>query len=83
MKLKNIIDNYVECNTFQIKIINKKIKIYYYSKIEGFSSTQIEVLNDNNIVKIKGKNLVIETMFKEYIVISGNIKSIELGYEYE
>lgn len=83
MKIKDVINNYIECNNFEIKIINKKVKIYYYSKIEDFSSSMIKIMDNDNFIKIKGDNLVIETMFKEYIVISGKIKSIELGYKYE
>lgn len=79
MKLKKVINDYVECNTFEIKIINKKVKIYYYDNIESFTSSVIVVSKDNDIFKIKGKSLVIETMFEEYMVISGKITAIELG----
>lgn len=79
MKLRKIIDNYVECNTFEIKIIDGKVKIYYYDKIDKFSSSRIVILKDNKRTIINGKKLVIETMFEEFIVISGLISSIELG----
>lgn len=83
MKLKKVINDYVECNTFEIKIINRKVKIYYYDNIESFTSSVIVVSKDNDIFKIKGKSLVIETMFEEYMVISGKITAIELGYKDE
>lgn len=83
MKLKKIIDDYVECNNFEIKIIDRKVKIYYYDNIERFTSNLIEVSSKNDRFIIKGMNLVIETMFKEYMVISGDIKIIELGYHDE
>jgi len=83
MNIKKIIDNYVECNNFEIKIINKKVKVYYYENIESFTSNTIVITSGSDIVKINGKNLVIETMFKEYVVISGNIKSVELGSKHE
>lgn len=83
LKLKKIIDDYVECNNFEIKIIDKKVKIYYYDNIERFTSNLIEVSNKNDRFIIRGKNLVIETMFVEYMVISGDIKMIELGYHNE
>ena len=70
MKLKKIIDDYVECNN-------------YYDNIERFTSNLIEVSNKNDRFIIRGKNLVIETMFVEYMVISGDIKMIELGYHNE
>lgn len=80
MKIRKIIDDYVECNNFEIKIIDRKVKIYYYDNIERFTSNLIEVSSKNDRFIIKGINLVIETMFKEYMVISGDIKLIELGY---
>ena len=83
MKLKKIIDDYVECNNFEIKIIDRKVKIYYYDNIERFTSNLIEVSSKNDRFIIKGKSLVIETMFVEYMVISGDIKMIELGYHNE
>lgn len=83
MKLKKIIDDYVECNNFEIKIIDRKVKIYYYDNIERFTSNLIEVSSKNDRFIIKGKKLVIETMFVEYMVISGDIKMIELGYHNE
>ena len=33
MKIANIINDYVECNLFEIKIIDDRVKIYYYDKI--------------------------------------------------
>lgn len=83
MNIKKIIDNYVECNTFEIKIIGKKVKVYYYENIESFTSNAVVITSGDDIVKINGKNLVIETMFEEYVVISGNIKSLELGSKHE
>lgn len=79
LKLRKVIDNYIECNNFEIKIVDRKVKVYYYGNIESFTSSVIVISKDEDVVKIKGKNLVIETMFPEYVVISGNIKSLELG----
>lgn len=83
MNIKKMMNNYVECNTFEIKIINKKVKVYYYGNIESFTSSMIVISKDTELVKIKGKNLVIETMFEEYVIISGDIKTLELGSKNE
>lgn len=83
LNIKRIINEYVECDLFEIKIINNKIKIYYYDKIEHFSSNKITIIKDNNTYTIVGKNMVIETMFKEQIVISGKINNIILGINNE
>lgn len=80
MILKKIVDDFVECNNFEVKIKDRKVRIYYYDKIDSFTSNTIVVSKSEHIIKVKGKNLVIETMFPEYIVISGSIKQLELGY---
>ncbi len=77
MKLKEVIDTYTQCNKFEIQVIDKKVKIYYYDAIENFTSNMILIKNADAIIKIIGKNLVIETMFKEYVIISGKIFKIE------
>ena len=83
MNIKKIINDYVECNEFEIKIIKNKVKIYYYDKVEHFSNEKIIVLKNNDNYIIEGKNLVIETMFEEVLVICGNIKKITLGKKHE
>ncbi len=79
MKIANIINDYVECNLFEIKIIDDRVKIYYYDKIEHFSNSKIIVSKDDKNYKIEGKNLIIEKLFKEFLVIKGNINKISLG----
>ncbi len=83
VNIKKIINDYVECNEFEIKIIKNKVKIYYYDKVEHFSNEKIIVLKNNDNYIIEGKNLVIETMFEEILVICGNIKKITLGKKHE
>ncbi len=83
MRLNKVIDAFTECNNFEVKIKNKKVKIYYYNNIDSFTSNTIEVSKENEVIKVCGKKLVIETMFPEYVVISGDIKKIELGYKNE
>ena len=79
MKIANIINDYVECNLFEIKIIDDRVKIYYYDKIEHFSNSKIIVSKSDKNYKIEGKNLIIEKLFKEFLVIKGNINKISLG----
>ncbi len=83
VNIKRIINDYVECNEFEIRIIKGKVKVYYYDKISHFSNDVITIIKDNKKVMINGDKLVIETMFKEFVVISGVIKSISLENYYE
>lgn len=79
VNIRKIINDYVECNNFEIKFIGGKVKVYYHDRIEHFSSDAIIVSKDDKKYKIEGKNMVIETMFKEMLVISGNVNKITLG----
>lgn len=83
VNLKRIINDYVECNEFEIKIVKEKVKIYYYDKIEYFSSKKIIVLKDNFKYIVEGNNMIIETMFKEMIIITGDIYKIIVGKDNE
>ncbi len=83
VNIKRIINDYVECNEFEIKIIRGKVKVYYHDKIEHFSSDKIIVSKEGKRYAIEGKNMVIETMFEEMIVISGKINKITMGSKNE
>lgn len=83
MNIKRIINDYVECNEFEIKIIRDKVRVYYHDKIEHFSSDKIVVLKGNKRYVIEGKKMVIETMFEEMIVISGKINKITMDNKNE
>lgn len=78
VNIRRIINDYTECNLFEIKITDKKVKFYYHDKIEHFSSDKIIVSKDNKKYLVEGKNMVIETMFEEMIAISGVIKRITM-----
>lgn len=79
MNFKKIINDYVECNEFEIKIKDGKVKIYYYDRLENFNNAKITVSKDGKLYSIEGSKLVIETMFKEMVVISGDIKKVVLA----
>lgn len=79
LNIKKIINEYVECNLFEIKFVNNKVIIYYYDKIKHFSNEKIIVIKEEKEYIVEGKNMVIETLFKEEIIISGNINSIYVG----
>jgi len=83
LKLRSLINDYTFKNEFEIKVIDKKVYVYYYDDIREFNENKIIIKNFNNTFIITGEKLVIETLFKEYLIINGNIKNIKLGYKYE
>ena len=78
MNIRKLVNDYVECDSYEMIYKDNKLKIYYYDKIEHFSDTKIKVLKLSDLYIIEGNNLAIETMFKEFIIITGKIKKIIL-----
>ena len=62
---------------------NKKLKVSYYDELLNFKDNVITIIKDNNKYVIKGTNLSIESLFKEYLVIKGNIKDIVIEEYHE
>ena len=83
MNLRKLVNDYVECDKFEIQIINNKVKFFYYDNIKEFSNNKIVIKYSDKDYIVKGKNMVIETMFEEYLIISGEICLIELGNKNE
>ena len=79
MNLTRLVNDYTECEKFEIWIDESKIKIFYYDSIKEFSNTKIIILKNKKEYIFKGRNLVIDTMFKEYLIIVGNILAVEIG----
>ena len=80
MKLKEIINEYTESNISEVKIVDNKIHIYYYKTIKSFSNSKIVIIIDHSTYFIEGKNLSIDSMNKEELVISGTINSINMEH---
>ena len=79
MNFMKLVNDYTECNKFEIQLDSCKVKIFYYDSVKNFSPNKIIILNKNKDYIIKGKNLVIDTMFTEYLIITGEIFSVEIG----
>jgi len=78
MNIRRLVNDYVECDSFEMIYKDNKLKIYYYDAIDHFSDAKIKIIKANNKYIVEGNNLAIETMFKEFIIISGKIKKIVL-----
>lgn len=78
MNINKIINNYTETNNFEINYKNEKLKISYYEDILNFNEKRIDVIGDKKLICVNGNNLIIESLFKEFVIIKGDIKSISL-----
>jgi len=70
--------NYIMEDEFEIKIVKNKINIINYISIGHFDSNKVIVNGPINMVVINGDNLVVSKLLKDEILITGNIKTLEL-----
>lgn len=71
--------SYVKDNEFKINIFHNKINIVNYLEVISLEDNRISIkYRDGNIV-IKGKNLLVKKLLDKEILITGNIKLIEMG----
>lgn len=72
------IRNFLLEDEFKIIILKNKINICNYESIEYVDNDQIIIKNINELLLIKGKNLVITKLLNDEILITGMIKNIEM-----
>lgn len=70
--------NYLLDETFNMKVLRNKIDICNYDEI-GYLDSELIIINYiDGEIKIKGENLVVSKLLDDEILISGNIKNIEM-----
>jgi len=72
------IRNFLLEDEFKIIILKIKINICNYESIEYVDNDQIIIKNINELLLIKGKDLVITKLLNDEILITGMIKNIEM-----
>ena len=78
MKVIDKFRNYILEEEFKITVLNNKVNISCYQKIDHFDSNKIIVRHENGSVSINGKNLVVSRLLKDELLITGIIKNLEL-----
>lgn len=79
MKLIDKMTNYIYDKDVSLHIYEKKVNVVNYKEIASFNSTRIVITYDNGEITVEGKNLVISKLLSNELLISGEIKHIELG----
>jgi sporulation protein YqfC len=70
--------NYLLDEMFNMRVLKNKIDICNYESI-GYLDNDLIIINyDSGEIKIKGENLVVSKLLGDEILISGNIKNIEM-----
>ena len=76
--LKNIV-NYVRNNEFYINIWKNKINIVNFKEIIILEDEKIVIKSDESKIIIRGRNLSINKLLDNELLITGKFNSIELG----
>ena len=70
--------NYLLDEMFNMRVLKNKINICNYETI-GYLDNDLIIINyDGGEIKIKGENLVVSKLMNDEILISGEIKNIEM-----
>lgn len=70
--------NYLLDETFNMRILKNKIDICNYESI-GYLDTELIIINyEEGELKIKGEKLVVSKLLNDEILITGEIKTIEM-----
>ena len=75
--IKNL-RSYLLEDEFQIRIVEGKANVVNYDSIGHFDSNKIIVKHGKNAVVITGDHLVVSKLLTDEILITGNLKNIEL-----
>ena len=70
--------NYLLDEMFNMRVLKNKIDICNYKSI-GYLDNDLIIINyEDGEIKIKGENLVVSKLLDDEILISGDIKNIEM-----
>ena len=78
MKIIDKLDRYLNENEFKLILDNNRLNIVNYEEIIDFSLSNIKVKLKDKIVSIEGRNLVINKMVDNELLITGNISNISI-----
>ena len=79
MKLYQELRNYLDNQKFTFTYSNNYLNVLNYTKIIILEDDRIDLLCDTKIIKIKGKDLKLNSLLNNEIMIHGQIFSIELN----
>lgn len=69
---------YINDNSWRINIYDKKVNIVNYVDIIILEDNRISVKYQNGIIIIRGNNLSVNKLLENEMLVTGDIKSIEL-----
>lgn len=78
MKLVRKVRDYLLDDEFKMILLNNKINISNYEKIEYLDDDKVIVKYEKGKISIKGENITVKKLLNNEILITGSIKEIEM-----
>lgn len=78
MKLVKKVRDYLLDDEFKMIILNNKLNISNYEKIEYLDDDKVIVKYEKGKISIKGENITVSKLLNNEILITGSIKEIEM-----
>ena len=78
MKLVRKVRDYLLDDEFKMILLNNKINISNYEKIEYRDDDKVIVKYEKGKISIKGENITVSKLLNNEILITGSIKEIEM-----
>lgn len=75
--IKNL-RSYLLEDEFQIRILEGKVNVVNYDSIGQIDSHKVVLKHDKGTVAITGDHLVVSKLLTDEILVTGNVKNIEL-----
>ena len=79
MNLLNRFRSYLLEEEFVVNIQKDKVNVVNYINIDHFDTNKIIIRYDGGLLIVNGDNLVVSKLLNDEILITGNIKNVELG----
>lgn len=78
----NKLKDYINGDSFKINIYKNKINVVNYLDIITLEESRISLKYQQGMIIIKGNNLSVNKLLDNEILITGEIKSVELEWSY-
>ena len=78
MKIVKKVRDYLLDEEFKMILLNNKINISNYEKIEYLDTDKVIVKYETGKINISGENITVSKLINNEILITGSIKEIEM-----
>ncbi len=75
----NRLRTYLLEEEFTVNILKNKVNVVNYTNIDHFDINKVVIRYDSGVLNITGRNLVVSKLLNDEVLITGDIKNIELG----